>query len=175
MVVDIPYWLCGVNFKIEARHRSVAAELYHTDSVESTSKSPAGAAGPCRSYTILTLWSQLQNCTTRWSLPAAIIPYWLCGVNFKMRAGTFRGRASIYHTDSVESTSKCEEARRVGHLDYTILTLWSQLQNSMRSPHTLRLCIPYWLCGVNFKMERAITAGTRLLYHTDSVESTSKS
>ena len=59
-------------------------------------------------YTILTLWSQLQN-----------------GV------GEEGWAVLLYHTDSVESTSKWWGPVWSYLSNYTILTLWSQLQNDI--------------------------------------------
>ena len=195
--VIIPYWLCGVNFKMPGVSAIVPAYytiltlwsqlqnslnsccaknvIYHIDSVESTSKSeaPLGCAYGC--YTILTLWSQLQNNFTRASTSGTPIPYWLCGVNFKIKLHRSCGWDRLYHIDSVESTSKfrrerCELGVRYtiltlwsqlqnsllpsmrGQCRYTILTLWSQLQNADVPRATIDACIPYWLCGVNFKI-----------------------
>ena len=61
-------------------------------------------------YTILTLWSQLQNYLK-----------WLEELE------------AVYHTDSVESTSKSGTLSTGWHNLYTILTLWSQLQNRTRN------------------------------------------
>ena len=122
---------------------AVDAAVYHTDSVESTSKLVADEAAAKRLYTILTLWSQLQN-----------------------DGGILRSHVTLYHTDSVESTSKCmlllaQMRRRIYHTDsvestskyfvlrhrrrhrYTILTLWSQLQNNDASMYDVRCTIPY--------------------------------
>ena len=171
---SIPYWLCGVNFKISVGdgypqqllyhtdsvestskccmlHQMAAAGLYHTDSVESTSKWVAEAGWAVCAYTILTLWSQLQNGTAFAGAEHSAIPYWLCGVNFKM-----------------EDHSSGSLSR------YTILTLWSQLQNTSSHCESVVTLIPYWLCGVNFKINSPPSPHPAHLYHTDSVESTSK-
>ena len=238
----IPYWLCGVNFKIKQCKQWISKFLYHTDSVESTSKWCCHVVRLRGIYTILTLWSQLQNNGFSFAASTCSIPYWLCGVNFKMTRWCGRGSVRLYHTDSVESTSKYTPWMIVPANEYTILTLWSQLQNG--SPPLLRhnhlyhtdsvestskwwqfvslltqrytiltlwsqlqnwwrmrrqrsgcipywLCgvnfkmyapprsnapsyIPYWLCGVNFKILRPSSPPPSPLYHTDSVESTSK-
>ena len=81
--------------------------LYHTDSVESTSKCRIWLCTHACLYTILTLWSQLQNDS-----------------NGNVVIG------NIYHTDSVESTSKSLSKANAAATSYTILTLWSQLQNA---------------------------------------------
>ena len=170
----IPYWLCGVNFKILEATDLFWRHIYHTDSVESTSKSGGrGMTGRVR-YTILTLWSQLQNFPPIAISVAVVIPYWLCGVNFKMarhlrKLGNvytiltlwsqlqnylkwLEELEAVYHTDSVESTSKSGTLSTGWHNLYTILTLWSQLQNRTRNLWGCLHVIPYWLCGVNFKI-----------------------
>ena len=216
---SIPYWLCGVNFKIAAVHLHGHQSIYHTDSVESTSKWVAEVEAVRGQYTILTLWSQLQNDAARhdgeredipywlcgvnfkiligiydWSEQYTIltlwsqlqndlaafkqavlnIPYWLCGVNFKMELVHRAAVCCIYHTDSVESTSKCRAHWRQSGPEYTILTLWSQLQNLSCPAYKPSWIIPYWLCGVNFKIRWNTVRHGDPLYHTDSVESTSK-
>ena len=50
---------------------------------------------------------------------------------------------AIYHTDSVESTSKYELLHGRIKLHYTILTLWSQLQNVIAVRAWEVLHIPY--------------------------------
>ncbi len=150
---SIPYWLCGVNFKIFSLQRRVAWNVYHIDSVESTSKWPrrntsgtpqvyhidsvestskfiAVALQIGIIYTILTLWSQLQNGMRRGARGHGLIPYWLCGVNFKIDALAVPSAIVVYHIDSVESTSKFPELSAADKSHYTILTLWSQLQNA---------------------------------------------
>ena len=149
--LNIPYWLCGVNFKMD---------------FWSWSRSYV--------YTILTLWSQLQNSVWSWTSSAVLIPYWLCGVNFKIAQEWGLFLAQVYHIDSVESTSKFVLRSSSWRSSYTILTLWSQLQNrACKRFHTLP-GIPYWLCGVNFKMKMGYIKKRVRLYHIDSVESTSK-
>ena len=49
----------------------------------------------------------------------------------------------IYHIDSVESTSKWLRAVTDGDGGYTILTLWSQLQNEVSEFALVDFCIPY--------------------------------
>ena len=170
----IPYWLCGVNFKIDLRSQMLLAVLYHTDSVESTSKWGCLQARDEPEYTILTLWSQLQNNFTEKKAAMVNIPYWLCGVNFKIRCQGGRREEGVYHTDSVESTSKYRKLVLERHGVYTILTLWSQLQNAKVARYNACHPIPYWLCGVNFKMDACGEVVNNVIYHTDSVESTSK-
>ena len=148
----IPYWLCGVNFKIKQCKQWISKFLYHTDSVESTSKWCCHVVRLRGIYTILTLWSQLQNNGFSFAASTCSIPYWLCGVNFKMTRWCGRGSVRLYHTDSVESTSKYTPWMIVPANEYTILTLWSQLQNKLGIVHNASAYIPYWLCGVNFKM-----------------------
>ena len=173
--VPIPYWLCGVNFKMWYGVVMILKTIYHTDSVESTSKFSFTRFTFSKLYTILTLWSQLQNGFLGGCAAAGDIPYWLCGVNFKIWASARSHQTPLYHTDSVESTSKCDCGEGLGGAAYTILTLWSQLQNNGARADITRKTIPYWLCGVNFKMRRVRRSMRRWLYHTDSVESTSKS
>ena len=174
-VSSIPYWLCGVNFKMISRRLNRRCWIYHTDSVESTSKWSWCIGRRCAAYTILTLWSQLQNAERIGDKVDRNIPYWLCGVNFKICLALHISHHELYHTDSVESTSKYGETRcaTVTHytiltlwsqlqnktslysgtrLLYTILTLWSQLQNSDEKGGPMKVDIPYWLCGVNFKI-----------------------
>ena len=170
--------------------------IYHTDSVESTSKFFFVSHRFARRYTILTLWSQLQN-VCAWEptlIYYTILTLWS---QLQNRGQAAQGAAGVYHTDSVESTSKspsemgtrsscytiltlwsqlqnaacCTRWRLLG---YTILTLWSQLQNELQKLDEQFVHIPYWLCGVNFKMEQHSLAQNIALYHTDSVESTSK-
>ena len=174
VTANIPYWLCGVNFKIDGRDRGPAQDLYHTDSVESTSKSSSGSTllsssipyWLCGVNFKMNTLAQVSNdflyhtdsvestskLRRRLRGRMGCIPYWLCGVNFKMRYAERYDRKSIYHTDSVESTSKCERGEDSPPRVYTILTLWSQLQNVLLRPHASAFLIPYWLCGVNFKM-----------------------
>ena len=149
------------------------SRLYHIDSVESTSKLTASFRSKLITYTILTLWSQLQNwgcsalaqqeripywlCGVNFKTtmlrapPRSHIPYWLCGVNFKTRRDPEGAGGGVYHIDSVESTSKPHAAEEARLVLYTILTLWSQLQNRQVVHRQQRQRIPYWLCGVNFK------------------------
>ena len=194
--VFIPYWLCGVNFKMRSLTHSISTAytiltlwsqlqntsrrqypallVYHTDSVESTSKLSRSVYILPDCYTILTLWSQLQNMRLTWYAWCYTIPYWLCGVNFKIPNTSHSRCTHIYHTDSVESTSKSPSEMGTRSSCYTILTLWSQLQNELQKLDEQFVHIPYWLCGVNFKMEQHSLAQNIALYHTDSVESTSK-
>ena len=122
----ISYWLCGVNFKTGFAPGDGAPDLYHIDSVESTSKLNPSLTNPPCSYIILTLWSQLQNAQTSATRAAA-----------------------IYHIDSVESTSKPFSASTPPNCRYIILTLWSQLQNGEALEALGTQAISYWLCGVN--------------------------
>ena len=126
--------------------------IYHIDSVESTSKWRRLRGMRLRQYTILTLWSQLQNNSVKTDEERKLIPYWLCGVNFKMMPWHGARSMPVYHIDSVESTSKYPLHTPHMPVPYTILTLWSQLQN--KSPYWMVtfVGIPYWLCGVNFKI-----------------------
>ena len=151
-VSDIPYWLCGVNFKTTLRAdgnlrpytiltlwsqlqnpMAIAVRamgVYHIDSVESTSKRKHTGRRKRNAYTILTLWSQLQNDGAFVVEPTENIPYWLCGVNFKTQFNASNFSLVIYHIDSVESTSKQHPHGEYHSSRYTILTLWSQLQNT---------------------------------------------
>ena len=119
--------------------------------MESTSKLFFASRFALQAYTILTLWSQLQNKVCNFLEQAGYIPYWLCGVNFKTWVTILRKAKYLYHIDSVESTSKPDCVLFAHCFAYTILTLWSQLQNILRG----------WVLLL-------------YVYHIDSVESTSK-
>ena len=132
-------------------HRHSCLELlYHTDSVESTSKSMNMNKQEFKNYTILTLWSQLQNSVCSMRQPSSV--YHTDSVESTSKF-FFRWVFVhvLYHTDSVESTSKLSSSVQTRREGYTILTLWSQLQNTA-----------------------LIIKAFFHLYHTDSVESTSK-
>ena len=190
---SIPYWLCGVNFKMTRWCGRGSVRLYHTDSVESTSKYTPWMIVPANEYTILTLWSQLQNgsppllrhnhlyhtdsveSTSKWwQFVSLLTQRYTILTLWSQLQNWWRMSRRIYHTDSVESTSKYFVLRHRRRHRYTILTLWSQLQNNDASMYDVRCTIPYWLCGVNFKIRSASPHGWACLYHTDSVESTSK-
>ena len=176
--------------------RSLCSNVYHTDSVESTSKLRMTCTMQSLHYTILTLWSQLQNEQESTPIENTIIPYWLCGVNFKMRHLLAIPPKNLYHTDSVESTSKFKllRTRRALDIPYWLcgvnfkirakfLVEFFSLYHTDSVESTSKcigrfkltaICIPYWLCGVNFKIEYPAHLENRTIYHTDSVESTSK-
>ncbi len=155
--------------------KTATLSIYHIDSVESTSKWGSVLTAIRAVYTILTLWSQLQNECNWLPWRKYDIPYWLCGVNFKIIYISNGITATLYHIDSVESTSKSVNGSvALLHL-YTILTLWSQLQNTRSAGEREENPIPYWLCGVNFKMRGGSHCALPPVYHIDSVESPSKS
>ena len=117
--------------------------IYHTDSVESTSKCFSSMLAHGLKYTILTLWSQLQNrgaCCFPWR---ALYHTDSVESTSKWPPRLAGNPAQVYHTDSVESTSKSLRTLRQRLILYTILTLWSQLQNNAMKTLVSITVIPY--------------------------------
>ena len=141
--------------------------VYHIDSVESTSKWWGRRAREDCRYTILTLWSQLQNKKASASLACSLYHIDSVESTSKFLSPLIRGDKRVYHIDSVESTSKSIGLNIRSCSNYTILTLWSQLQNASSRSCMNAGTIPYWLCGVNFKIHQAHACDGLRLYHIE--------